>query len=161
MKILAIDGGLSGAMALIDTDRDYSSVIDMPTFRITKTRKEYDIRKIIKNIMDAGPNVAYIEKAQAMPKELGGTIASFSKGYCFGLLQGILQTLQIPYEIVHPRTWQSEFFRGISGTTKSKAFKVASQLFPKITLVTPRGKVIDGKCDALLLCEYGRRKSRG
>lgn len=84
---------------------------------------------------------------------------NFGKGY--GHLQMALLALGIGTEDVTPNKWEKMYQLGSSGKCTKTEWKnrlkaKAQQLFPqlgkKVTLAT---------CDALLICEYGRRKDTG
>lgn len=90
--------------------------------------------------------------------------SAFTVGQNYGAILGVLTALDVPFEIVRPQVWQREF--GISrarGDTKAQAAQVATRLFPEVDLrVSERGRVPhSGKCDALLIMEFARRKHTG
>jgi hypothetical protein len=113
---------------------------------------------------------------------------TFTFGRVVGQLEGILSALMIPYTAVQPKTWQSEMFQGVpeirkqgskilrlnkeSGAietrirkgnrdTKKMAEVATKRLFPTVNIIKPRSrkkKVDEGVVDALLICEYCKRK---
>lgn len=96
-----------------------------------------------------------------------GVTSAFNFGDGFGQVKGILEALEIPYELVHPIKWKKLFSctLGKSATTKEKKEKdleVARRLFPHVDFKRT------AKCkspwydaaDAILLAEYGRRMRR-
>lgn len=94
--------------------------------------------------------------------------STFNFGYCKGWLVGLLTALKIPYSMVQPKIWQSEMWErcdkimnGKKVVTKATSIMCAKRLFPNVDLRrTEKCKVIDdNKCDALLMCEYARRKN--
>ena len=95
---IAIDPGKNGGIAW----RDASGVqaIAMPdTVR--------DLADALRGIC-AAPDVSQIEcvveRVHAMPRD--GSASAFAFGENFGLLQGVLTTLGIPYRFVTPPAWQ-------------------------------------------------------
>ena len=52
------------------------------------------------------------------------------------------------------------FGAGNIGASK-QSYAIASQLFPEAKLLGPRGGLRDGRCDALLIAEWGRRHLQG
>jgi crossover junction endodeoxyribonuclease RuvC len=156
MKVGGIDPGLSGALALIaDSEVKF---FDKYIYKIGG-KSEYDIPVMRSLLVSERPDIVYIERAQAMPKQ--GVVSMFKIGYGFGLWIGLLSALEIPYEIVRPQIWQNTFFSGMSkDDTKKMAYKVSSALYPKIVtdLKGPRGGLLDGRSDALLIATYGLRK---
>ena len=77
-----------------------------------------------------------------------------------------LKIRKLSFTFVSAQKWQNHF--GVSKprgskelwNTKTKAYKIATKLFPKAQLTTKRGRVLDGRSDALLIAEYGRREAQ-
>lgn len=160
---IGIDGGMTGAVGILDPVQNPPKVVDMPTYVVIKGKKRkthYDctlIRQMFtsfKNMYTEGLCV-FLESAQPFPKQ--GGVSNFTTGHSFGFMEGILVALNIPYATVHPKTWQKEFFTGKGGDSKALAYKVASALFPTLSFQAPRGRKLDGRCDAILIAEYCRR----
>jgi hypothetical protein len=106
----------------------------------------------------------WLERQQTI-KSIGGrtqgALQSFSTGRGYGMWQGLLAGLQIPFETVSPKTWQAEMFKGVvAGDTKAKSALVAQRLHPGIDWRrTPRCKSPhDGLTDAFCIAEWGRRQ---
>jgi len=156
--IIGIDVGLHGAIASMTLSGEDVEVIDMPIYKVKRGKRKknhYDISRIVRILIDKNPEFAVLEKQQAMPKQ--GIVSMFNIGYGFGLFEGILSALAIPYEVVHPKKWQKEF--GIrKGNTKVQSYEIASKLFPDVEIKGKRGGMKDGRADALLIAEFGRRK---
>lgn len=72
----------------------------------------------------------------------------------------MLSHLQIPFEFITPRRWQAAIFDLAKKleNTKKQSYDMASRLFPGQELKTKRGKILDGRCDALLIAEVLRRR---
>ena len=142
MNYIGIDPGKNGALAVILPETvevfpfdegDYANVL----FALGKTECR-----------------CCLERVGAMPGQ--GVTSMFHFGENFGLIRGLLQANQIPYEIVTPQRWKKEF--GI--TEKNGAITVCERLFPEVSLYrTPRcKKPHDGIAEALLMAEFARRK---
>lgn len=86
-----------------------------------------------------------------------GVTSSFVFGKTYGWLLGMLDTLGIPYQAVSVQKWKKEF--GLT-SDKSKSVEVCRRLFPTVNLKrTERCKKDDDNiAEAVLLCEYARRK---
>lgn len=97
---------------------------------------------------------AVVEHVGAMPGQ--GVTSCFSFGESFGWLQGALDALGVPYELVRPQRWKKAFS---CTSDKNTSIEVAKRLFPGVDLRrTPNcRKPHDGICEALLMAEYGRR----
>lgn len=81
----------------------------------------------------------------------------FNFGANFGYIQGILEALRFPYELIAPQKWKKEF----SLTSDKKAsIRTAQRLFPGVSLLADKHCRVesDGMAEALLLAEYARRK---
>jgi hypothetical protein len=158
MRYLGIDIGKSGAIASIDGD-DFI-VFDMPTFSVKKGRKltrqidRSGLFKILKSQVTKDM-ICFVERNRPWPRE--GVISSFTLGEQVGLTLGYLIALGIPYQVIYPQTWYKHFSIVKEGGTKNASYDMASSLFPKAILKTERGRIIDGRCDALLIAEYARR----
>ena len=92
----------------------------------------------------------------------GGT-ASVELGRSCGIWEGILGTLGIPYSKVMPNVWKPAMLAGLP-SGKQTSVEQAIRLFPDASvrsrLYGPRGGIIDGRAEALLLAEYSRRHWR-
>jgi len=157
MKIVGIDPGLNGAIAILQDRR--AEIFPCPVITIRpKSRKRDFLPAEMARLIPNDAALAVLEKAQAMPKQ--GTASTFRTGRGFGLWEGILVTKGLPYVIVHPKTWQREFLRDISGDNpKTKSIIAAKRLFPGISLRRNENSRKDdsGFADALLLAAYGHR----
>jgi len=177
MTYVGIDCGLDGGIAIIGKSKVI--VYDIPVIAEElppspkmrkkakregikpkkRIRHKYNIVELCKifhdNILKFPREEVFVilEKAQAMPEQ--GVSSMFSIGFGFGIYQGILSIFSVSYEIVHPKKWQKIF--SIAEDTKAKAFETAQRLFPKLELATERGRILTGRCDSVLLAEYGRR----
>lgn len=161
MLIGGIDPGLHGGIAFINGS-DVPIIHDMPVVMEKSGKKSISTRVDEMELIDIllgnerKPYLVAIEKASPFPKQ--GGVSNFSIGYQFGLLKGILSALAIPYEIIPPKQWQKHFFGGMGDDTKYNSYQAASRLFPMAELRTKRGKILDGRSDALLIAEFARRR---
>lgn len=96
-----------------------------------------------------------LEKVGAMPKQGLSSTWSFAQNY--GVIQGVLKTLHIPYQLIPPQTWKKEF--SLLKQDKSKSIETAQRLFPNVNfLPTERSrKPSDGMCEAALLACFASR----
>jgi crossover junction endodeoxyribonuclease RuvC len=152
MRILGIDPGLTGGVALLRSVVDSEPLAETwatPTIKIDK-KNNLNVPAMVSIVMDAKPDRCFIERVSAMPKQ--GVSSTFNFGMGFGIWLGILGTLQIPYTMVHSSRWKPAM--GLRGQPKSASLLMVSQLFPSVSL--PRAKD-EGQAEALLIAEYGRR----
>jgi len=143
---LGIDPGQKGALAMIHGTE--VSVIEMPVLG----NKEIDGLTIFNWLPISSPDqdvVCALEKAQAMPKQ--GITSTFNYGVGFGVIKTALNITKTPYIEVRPAKWKKYFSLK---SDKKQAVAMASKLFPDIIFHTPRGRILDGHAEALLLAYY-------
>ncbi len=150
---IGIDPGATGAMAIINEVGNIQ-IIDCPP---TVAEMADIIRQLNPNI-HTHPK-AMIEKVNPFFKS--SAKSAFTFGGNFFAWQAILACFQIPYEFVTPRKWQAVMFDSAKklGDTKQQSFERVTRLYPNLDaeLKTPRGKILDGRCDSLLLATYLKR----
>jgi hypothetical protein len=98
-----------------------------------------------------------LENIHSMPKQ--GVASSFSFGKGFGMWLGIIAAFKLPMELVSPQRWKKEILVDMGQGKDASRFK-AIALFPSIAEQLSRKKD-DGRAEALLLAEYGRRLRKG
>ncbi len=145
---IGIDPGQTGAMALIWPGDavmiiDYDDPCGVGELRSLWDSHEYEV-------------VACIEKVHSMPKQ--GVVSSFKFGTNFGIWQGRLEILQIPYDFVTPQKWQKEMFDSMTKTDrKTMSLDRARRLFPETAPKYLPLKKHHNRAEALLIAEYCRR----
>lgn len=165
---LGIDPGSDGYLSVMDNGEYRFLPIDgTPPLEIGEFIGEYKDKNCI----------AILEDVHA----LHGTSATstFNFGFSKGLLFGLLIAHRIPYVLVAPKDWQSGVWinadkeyttqkqklkNGGEKTvrkvdTKQTSYNAALRLFPDVDFRKSARctKPHDGKVDALLMAEYGRR----
>lgn len=94
-----------------------------------------------------------IESVNSMPGQ--GVKSVFSFGQRLGELEGMLQTLEIGYEMPRPLTWQKAC--GVKPKSGKKGvYETLSKIYPKAELLGPKGGINDGRCDALGIAHFLR-----
>ena len=160
MIYLGIDNGIGGALTAYNPETNEVTSIPMPVIKVQKAKgnkNEYDIPSIIqwfKNYQNI--RMVILEKAQPFPGQ--GSVSMFSIGRGFGIMEGIIASLGLPYTVVHPKTWQKKVFEGVAHTdTKQASVLVAQRLFPGVKFVgSDRAtKLHNGMTDASLMAYYG------
>lgn len=178
MVIIGIDIGLDGAISQIVTDNGVINphVWDTPTKKIKrifkKGKKEiekkvriYDVPSIhqifdgiwwMAHSMDQDIHV-FIEEALIIRGNF--TIkTNISLAKSEGIFEGVSWKYSKTVETVNPHIWQKVFgITGKKGDTGDQSIQIARSLFPTIEFETKRGRKLDGRADALLIAEYGRR----
>ena len=102
----------------------------------------------------AGKCMACVEKVGARPGQ--GVSSMFAFGKSAGFIEGVLAAYRIPYQLILPRKWKSEFNLG---SDKAQSIRVCKKLFPDTSLLaTDRSRVdSDGVAEALLMAMYAKR----
>jgi hypothetical protein len=154
MKIIGIDNGKLGGIVVME-NRKIIEVHKMPLIKGKDSRPEYNVQEIINHIISYNkPDLIILEKAQVSP--IAGKMSCFGMGYCLGLMTGIASSLNIPFKIVHAKTWQKEVLRDINGTdTKQKSILFCNRMFPETDWKLGHKKELDGLTDAACLAYYG------
>lgn len=154
---LGIDPGLSGAMALLGPDGRLLDLIDMPTLKLTKTRKEIDLSAVdgllCDWLVDHGQMRCMIETPGMRPGQ--SAQSGLKAGIGWGGIVGILTAQRIGYERVTPQKWQKALMGKLDkGAAKDRSKAFAQQLFPGADL--GKRKTQD-RADALCIAVYGHR----
>jgi crossover junction endodeoxyribonuclease RuvC len=102
-----------------------------------------------------------LEKAQSMPKQ--GVASSFKYGRGYGAAEMALISLQIPYQLVPPLTWQKPMLHGMPGSdTKARSVNKCRQALPTLDLMPGRRrKPHDGLADAACMALFARQLQLG
>jgi len=125
-RYLGIDPGVSGAFAvlhLLDTGDQALTVHPIPCDWIEVgggKRRRYNLFALHKALVHTTPiSLAYLELQSARPGQ--GVVSMFSTGFGFGVWQGLLTAIGIPYMLVAPQRWRSRV--GLPAGGKKKAIK--------------------------------------
>ncbi|QSV46166.1 hypothetical protein [Geobacter benzoatilyticus] len=143
MKIISVDPGQRGGIALLDGNR--AEAWPMPG-------TVAQIVALIRSVSEPGDTLA-VERAQPMPKQ--GVTSVFTYGQHFGGFEAIAACLGLRYVTVRPAEWKKVM--GLN-SDKTSSIVEAERLFPGVNLI-PVGcrKPHDGIAEALLVGEYSRR----
>lgn len=154
MRVLGIDVGLNGAIALVENGQ-LLEVHDMPTVsleRNNKTKRMVNAQALALIIRRAKADAAYLERLNAMPGQ--GVTSMFSMGQSLGVVLGVLAACEVPTTTIPPRTWQKalDVPQGKDGSRYR-----AAQLLPDAADMFKRVKD-DGRSDAALIALYGAKQ---
>lgn len=180
---IGIDPGLTGAVAVIDSDGRALVVHDTPSTVVERSgrkRSEYLVREMAALLDQAvfiGPSakpliLVVLEHQQAFPgrrhekcRTCGstgpgqGSVSSFLTGRGFGIWEGIIGALKFPVDEPTPAHWKPAV--GIPNKSDKEASRVrALKMFPEMGEQLSRKKD-HGRAEALLLAEFGRRITEG
>ena len=155
MRILGIDPGLSGALAVLDfpydTHIDLISVTDVPTVGEGPKRRVW-IGPLLEWLceINPAPACAFIERAQAMPEQ--GASSGFIYGRAVGALEAAVLCSGIRLRTAEPASWKRKF--GLIGKGKAESQALA------VKMISGLGESLDRKKDhnraeAMLIAIYG------
>ena len=152
MIIAGIDPGLTGALAVIDTDEGTATVADLPTIEWGNgaVKRALDLPALAVMLAKIMPDRVVVERVHSMP--LQGVASMFSLGMTFGGILGVVAGLELPVMVVSPRDW-----KGALGLTADKdtARGVAAIWYPLAAGMLGR-KRDHNRAEALLLAHFGR-----
>jgi crossover junction endodeoxyribonuclease RuvC len=147
--ILAIDPGISGAIAVYETGVDNVEVYDMPLLD-----GDVDPHQLTTMIKAAKPDYAVIEKVHPMPKEGVSGVWRFSAAYTTARV--VVMLLGIPLTLVSPALWKNRMNLKGGKEGKEQARNLAIQTFPDSHAQLNRKKD-HGRAEAALLAVYASR----
>ena len=109
MRIIGIDPGLSGGIAILD-DLKIFDLFDMPIMSEGKKNKNQlnsaQLVNIIKeHIIKKDDTFVIVEQVSAMPGQ--GVTSMFNFGQTFGAIKGICAALNLPIFYVRPNKWKN------------------------------------------------------
>jgi len=153
MRVIGIDPGLTGAVAVLNMEGEVGPILDTPSFIMQGKRRDHDavgMYAMLNDFLENDDHV-FIEQQQSRPEAAVQSI--FKVGYGFGLWVGMLVARGIKYTAVRPQTWQAAMYQGAVGEGKERSLMIASRLFPNTQIPKTR----HDRADSLLLAEFGRR----
>ena len=156
MKVLGVDPGGSGALALLSPAG--LEVADMPVFLVQRgksAKAELDTHALIAMLAAWSPDVCYFEQVGGIPGQ--SAPAAFNFGRIAGACEAVVKASGARFVFTPPRVWKKAM--GVSGD-KDEARAKATNLFPA-RAADFRRKKDDGRAEAALLAEYGRRLEQG
>ena len=145
---IGIDPGAKGAICSLSEDGKDIDFIDftgdIPTISqwLATKIKLNDIRMVM------------IESVHSV---FGSSASSnFKFGVNVGIMHGIVRGMGLPLDVVQPKKWQKSI-----GTTKKSGIElkkeigdIARRLYPGCDIYTPRGRLLDGRSDALMIAHF-------
>ena len=153
MKIIGIDPGLSGAIAVLQ-DNKVEEIFDVPVMTDGKKNKRQlnsaQLVKLLKdNIKDNEEIAIVVEQVNAMPGQ--GVTSMFNFGQTFGAIKGICAALNLPIFFVRPAKWKKHF--DLIKSSKDASRTKAIEMYPSISDKLSKKKDVN-KSDAILIARY-------
>ena len=160
MKLfMGVDPGMSGAFAIVDADGKYVDSLVVPV-----VGKVIDVPTILEWLERHRPNIVQAALEQVGSRPGQGVSTMFKFGRVYGLMEGLLAGLQIPYTLIPPSKWAPALHAGVEGrdslTAKECSVVAARRLYPKVDFRKSAASTNphEGKIDAVLIAEYCRRR---
>ena len=153
MRIIGIDPGLSGAIAILE-DKKVVELFDMPVMAEGKKNKRQlnsaQLVTIIKENIDISKEVAVVvEQVNAMPGQ--GVTSMFNFGQTFGAIKGLCAALELPIFFVRPSKWKKHF--ELINASKDSSRTRAIEMYPALSNKLAKKKDVN-KSDAILIARY-------
>ena len=153
MKIIGIDPGLNGAIALLE-DNKVKEIFDVPVMPEGKKNKRQlnsaQLVKMLKDIISENEEIiVVVENVSAMPGQ--GVTSMFNFGQSFGILKGICSAMQLPVYFVRPAKWKKYF--NLINSEKDASRTKAIEIFPYFSSKLSRKKDCN-KADAILISSF-------
>lgn len=159
MRVLGVDPGASGALAVLDMKMSQPAVVelrDMPTLPVQRGER---VIRVVNGALLAellglwAVDVAWLEQVASGPKD--GAPQAFSFGRSVGVVEGVLAALRVPVNYFLPVQWRGRV--GLrAGQLKDHSRLRATQLWPSRAAEFQRAKD-DGRAEACLIALAGGR----
>ena len=153
MKIIGIDPGLSGAIAILENNK-VLNIFEIPGMSEGKKNKRQlnsaQLVKLLKdNILKNEEVSVVVEQVNAMPGQ--GVTSMFNFGQTFGAIKGVCAALGLPIFFVRP-TKKKKHFELINSSKDSSRTK-AIEMYPSLSNDLARKKDVN-KSDAILIARF-------
>ena len=153
MKIIGIDPGLSGAIAILENSK-VLKIFDMPVMSEGKKNKRQLNSALLVNLLKENINkeeevAVVVEQVNAMPGQ--GVTSMFNFGQTFGALKGICAALELPIFFVRPSKWKKYF--ELINSSKDASRTKAIEMYPKLSNQLSKKKDVN-KSDAILIARF-------
>ena len=153
MRIIGIDPGLSGAIAVLD-DQKVKCIFDMPVMSEGKKNKRQLNSALLvsllkENINSKEDTIIVVEQVNAMPGQ--GVTSMFNFGQTFGAIKGISAALGLPIFFVRPAKWKNHF--ELINSSKDASRTKAIEMYPSLSGQLSKKKDVN-KSDAILIARF-------
>ena len=163
--VAGIDPGLEGSICVLNKDKEVIFHEVMP-----KIGEELDLKELSSIFMklktEIGVNLVILEKSQTRPNQ--SSQSGLKTGRNYGILEGMLAMLSIPYRETRPQEWAkllTPIKKGKKKLSASQAYKLrkernlreAQKLFPLVDFrASEKCRVAhSGKVDSILIANFG------
>ena len=153
MKIIGIDPGLSGAIAILENNK-VLNVFDIPVMSEGKKNKKQlnsaQLVNILKENTKISEDVAVVvEQVNAMPGQ--GVTSMFNFGQTFGAIKGVCAALSLPIFFVRPSKWKKHF--ELINSAKDASRTKVIEMYPSLSNQLTKKRDVN-KSDAILIARF-------
>tara|TARA_B100001248_G_C27387108_1_gene460269 strand:- start:247 stop:741 length:495 start_codon:yes stop_codon:yes gene_type:complete len=154
MKIIGIDPGLSGAIAILE-NKKVLKFFDMPVMSEGKKNKRQLNSAQLVNILRENINSnneeisVVVEQVNAMPGQ--GVTSMFNFGQTFGAIKGVCAALSLPIYFVRPSKWKKHF--ELINSSKDASRTKVIEMYPHLSYQLSKKKDVN-KSDAILIARF-------
>ena len=153
MKIIGIDPGLSGGIAILENNK-IEEIYDMPVMPEGKKNKRQlnsaQLVKLLKDNISKNEEISVvIEQVNAMPGQ--GVTSMFNFGQTFGAIKGVCAALELPIFFVRPSKWKKHF--ELINSSKDSSRTKAIEMYPTLSNQLAKKKDVN-KSDAILIARF-------
>ena len=153
MRIIGIDPGLSGAIAVLKNNK-VLNMFEMPVMSEGKKNKRQlnsaQLVKLLKdNMIENEETIVVVEQVNAMPGQ--GVTSMFNFGQTFGAIKGICVALGLPIFFVRPSKWKKHF--ELINSSKDSSRTKAIEMYPSLSDNLAKKKDVN-KSDAILIARF-------
>ena len=153
MKIIGIDPGLSGAIAILENNK-VLNIFEIPVMSEGKKNKRQlnsaQLVKLLRDNITKNEEVSVVvEQVNAMPGQ--GVTSMFNFGQTFGAIKGVCAALGLPIHFVRPSKWKKHF--ELINSSKDSSRTKAIEMYPSLSDDLARKKDVN-KSDAILIARF-------
>ena len=153
MRVIGIDPGLSGAIAILE-EKKVIGVFEMPVMAEgKKNKRQLNSAQLVNIIQDNLNNkeeaIIVVEQVNAMTGQ--GVTSMFNFGQTFGAIKGVCAALKLPIFFVRPSKWKKHF-ELINASKDSSRTKVI-EMYPTLSNQLTKKKDVN-KSDAILIARF-------
>ena len=149
--IIGIDPGLTGAIAILDSESgEIVSLEDMPVIPEGGKKKVSGngLMRIFGGYDRHQVEMVYLERVGARPGQ--GVVSMFSFGRSYGAVESAVSLMGFPMTYVSPQRWKRS--AGLVGSPKDASRGKVLDLYPEADV---HRKKDSGRADAVLIARYG------
>ncbi len=153
MKIIGIDPGLSGAIAILE-NKKVLKIFDIPVMSEGKKNKRQlnsaQLVNIVRENINNNEEIAVVvEQVNAMPGQ--GVTSMFNFGQTFGAIKGVCAALRLPIYFVRPSKWKKHF--ELINSSKDASRTKVIEMYPYLSYQLSKKKDVN-KSDAILIARF-------